>query len=134
MKASTFNSFILKKHVRFGLAFLYLLVTLWLFTLPGSALPDNDWFDTLQVDKWVHATLFFGLCGLFMYPILSFDKSSYSKIKIFIVISSLAIGYGISIEFIQREYIPNRSFDIWDIVADTIGSILAFIWFKRKLT
>jgi VanZ family protein len=134
MKASTFNSFILKKHVRFGLAFLYLLVTLWLFTLPGSAFPDNDWFDTLQVDKWVHATLFFGLCGLFMYPILSFDKSSYSKIKIFIVISSLAIGYGISIEFIQRYYIPNRSFDIWDIVADTIGSILAFIWFKRKLT
>lgn len=134
MKASTFNSFILKKHVRFGLAFLYLLVTLWLFTLPGSALPDNDWFDTLQVDKWVHATLFFGLCGLFMYPILSFDKSSYSKIKIFIVISSLAIGYGISIEFIQRYYIPNRSFDVWDIVADTIGSILAFFWFKRKLT
>lgn len=134
MKASTFNSFILKKHVRFGLAFLYLLVTLWLFTLPGSALPDNDWFDILQVDKWVHATLFFGLCGLFMYPILSFDKSSYSKIKIFIVISSLAIGYGISIEFIQRYYIPNRSFDVWDIVADTIGSILAFFWFKRKLT
>ncbi len=124
----------MKKHVGFGLAFLYLLVTLWLFTLPGSAFPNNDWFDTLQVDKWVHATLFFGLCWLFMNPILSINKSSYSKIKIFIVISSLAIGYGISIEIIQRDYIPNRSFDIWDIVADTIGSILAFIWFKRKLT
>jgi VanZ family protein len=123
----------LKKYVGFGLAFLYFLITLWLFTLPGTAIPHVDLFDTFQVDKWVHALIFFGLCWLYMNPILSIDKSNYSKIKIFILITSIAIGYGISIEFIQRDYIPNRSFDIWDIVADTIGSILALIWFKRKV-
>jgi len=39
----------------------------------------------------------------------------------------LAIAYGISIEFIQKNWIPNRAFDIGDIIADTAGSIAAYV-------
>ena len=124
----------MKNFIGFGLAFLYFLITLWLLTLPGSAIPHVEWFDTLQVDKWVHISLFFALCYLFMLPIFQSSESISGKIKTFVIITILAIGYGISIEFIQRDYIPKRSFDMWDIVADTIGSVLAFIWFKRKVT
>lgn len=47
----------------------------------------------------------------------------------------LSSGYGVVMEFVQRNYIPNRSFDAWDIVADTAGSFIAFFillkWKKK---
>lgn len=34
-----------------------------------------------------------------------------------------SIGLGVIMEFVQVNYIPNRSFDNWDIVWDGIGSL-----------
>lgn len=34
-----------------------------------------------------------------------------------------SIGLGVIMEFVQVNYIPNRSFDNWDIVWDGIGSV-----------
>jgi len=38
------------------------------------------------------------------------------------------ITYGIVMEFIQKYFIPNRSFDIGDIIADAAGSLLGLIY------
>jgi VanZ family protein len=35
---------------------------------------------------------------------------------------------GIGLEFLQRDYIPNRSFDEYDIIADSTGAILAAVY------
>ena len=45
-----------------------------------------------------------------------------------LAIAFAALGYGIAIEFIQKNYIPNRSFDIGDIIADGTGSFLPLIF------
>ena len=42
----------------------------------------------------------------------------------------IALGssvYGIIMEYIQKYFIPNRSFDLVDILADTIGSIAGLL-------
>jgi len=111
-------------------AIIWFGISLFLFTLPGSSIPKNDLFDKLQVDKWVHITIFFLLCFLFGYPLRKFN--SKNLLPLLFTICLLGIAYGIAVEFIQKYWIPNRSFDVWDIMADTIGCIIAFFWLKRK--
>jgi len=43
----------------------------------------------------------------------------------------IALGsgvYGVIMEYVQKYFIPNRSFDIGDILADTIGSIAGLVF------
>lgn len=77
-----------------------------------------------QLDKLVHILLFGVLCFLFC-------KSASQKYFLLITVSISL--YGLMMEFVQKNYIPNRSFDIWDVVADTAGSLAAiFIILKNK--
>lgn len=112
---------------RFIPGFIWWAITFWLFTLPGSKIPDIDLFHKLQVDKLVHIFLFVVLCFSFMFPFRYTGLSSKNKIRLFIALTLLFIGYGIAIEFIQRDYIENRSFDIGDIIADTVGCAIALV-------
>ena len=58
-----------------------------------------------------------------------FCKAINNK-KYFLLIAFLCSFYGMVMEFIQKNYIPNRSFDVWDIVADCIGSFAVFFLVK----
>lgn len=100
--------------------------------MPGSKIPHEDWFDLLQVDKWVHITLFFILCFLFMLPISKAQNDRKAKLPWLLLVMVPSIAYGVIIEFVQRDFIPNRSFDVWDITADIIGCLVAFFWFRKK--
>ncbi len=48
--------------------------------------------------------------------------------KHFIVFTILAIAYGTGMEFVQKHLVANRSFDIGDIAADAIGSIIGLLF------
>ena len=41
------------------------------------------------------------------------------------------ITLGIVMEYVQMYFIPNRSFDGYDIVADIVGAGLAGLWLLR---
>jgi len=48
---------------------------------------------------------------------------------------SAALAYGYLVEVIQREWIPNRSFDLYDVLADMAGSVLGLVvwlWVYKK--
>jgi VanZ family protein len=109
----------------------WFLLTLWLFTLPGSTIPKLDWFHALHGDKLVHAFLFCVLCCLFMLPLLQLIQLHKKRNAIFWLIVVVFSLYGIAIEFIQRDYIANRSFDLRDIIADTTGCFIA-LWLVVK--
>ena len=47
---------------------------------------------------------------------------SGKKIRLFIYIALYSFLYGVIMEFIQKYFIPNRSFDLGDIAADGMGS------------
>jgi VanZ family protein len=50
--------------------------------------------------------------------------STNERLKIiFIQIGIAVLAYGIAMEFVQKYFIPNRSFDVGDIIADAAGCI-----------
>jgi|SRR6478672_1415774 len=108
------------------LAIGWLLLMCILFVIPGSALPEQNWFADIQLDKWVHIGLFSVLVFLWAS---AFDLGLPSNSWIVITI---AILYGIAVEFVQKTWIPNRSFDLYDVVADAIGSVVGLIVWLRS--
>jgi hypothetical protein len=97
-----------------------------LLCLPGSTIPSGGLFEIPQLDKIVHITLFGGLTGFWCY-FFYLKGIAPGKLKtIFFIIYLLACANGIILEFIQRDYIPNRSFDQGDIIADIIAASIAY--------
>ncbi len=92
-----------------------------LFVLPGSALPKAGWMAALQIDKWVHVGIFFLLC--FFWGIALDAKRGQKAV----LLVTVAIAYAFLVEVVQDRYVANRSFDLWDVVADTAGTALG-IW------
>jgi VanZ family protein len=114
-------------------ATVYFIVTVVLLTLPGNSFPKSHLFDIPYFDKWVHIGLFGLLCFLFSFPIRDFSISNSQKRNYFLLITLIGIGYGISMEFVQKYWIPNRSFELMDIVADCVGCLLALVFSLLRL-
>jgi len=112
-------------------AIAWFILSLVLLTLPGSQLPKEDWFDKIELDKFVHVFLFGVLVLLWYRP----WKPVWNKafLKTALIISFIAFDYGVAMEFVQKYFVPNRSFDGWDIVADGIGSMIPYFWMKRRV-
>jgi VanZ family protein len=109
----------------------FLLCTI-LLTIPGSKLPKEDWLDNIWMfDKWIHIGLFgilAFLAGRAYYQNISFTQ----RTSFIIICGILCLAYGILMEFDQKYFIPNRSFDLGDITADGIGSFLG-AWFSARV-
>jgi len=97
-----------------------------LLCLPGSTLPSGGVFSIPQLDKMIHSGLFGGFTAFWCYYYYSKGKSPDRLKTIFFIIYLLAITNGIILEYVQRDYIPNRSFDEVDIIVDVIASSIAY--------
>lgn len=117
-----------KKSVFLILAIIWLIISSILLTLPGADIPKEDWFDKIGIDKWVHICMFALMAYLWCNGLAV--KSSKGLLTICIA----CLLYGIGMEFIQKYCIPNRSFDISDMLADAVGAVLGtYISYKRSL-
>jgi hypothetical protein len=113
----------------------WLIITSILLTLPGEAFPTKSWFDNIWMfDKWVHIGLFAILVGLWCLGWRSLQRnSSPEKFRsTFINIGVVGLAYGIVMEFVQLLFIPHRSFDFVDILADAAGCVIAVVVCIRK--
>jgi VanZ family protein len=104
-------------------AFVWLAFTMFLFTLPGSAFPDEPWMKGLPIDKAVHIFLFAVLILLFSFPALQ-KKVNWNPLTLKLWLPLAAVAYGITVEFIQLHWVSNRGFEWLDVVADTTGTVL----------
>lgn len=52
--------------------------------------------------------------------------------RYFIIAGLLCLAYGIIMEYVQKYWVSNRSFDPSDIVSDAIGSLIG-VWFSRRV-
>ena len=103
------------------------LVSFLLF-LPGSKLPSvDDWLVKIYFDKWIHAGLFCVLAFLFMYPFIRSALTNREKWYYVIRIAMAATVWGLTSEFIQKYFVPGRSFDLFDWAADSFGASLALL-------
>ena len=117
---------------RFIPAITWFLLSLVLLCLPGSSIPKYPWLASIHADKWVHIAMFAILCYLWSYPFAKSSLPEKKKKNWFLLILVSSISYGIMMEFVQKYWIPNRSFEFGDIMADGLGSLLAYSYCRKK--
>jgi len=111
-------------NIFFPLAWTILIQVL--LCLPGTTLPSEGLFSIPHLDKFVHVILFGGFTGLWCYYYFLKGKSPGRLKVLFFIVYLLAALNGIVLEYIQRDYIPFRSFDQGDIIADVLASSIAY--------
>jgi len=109
------------------------IVATVLFLLPGTEFPKEDWFSKIFLDKWIHIGLFVALVTLWSLPFIHRIKESAKLLNVFLWIALGFIAYGICIEFVQRAFIPFRSFGVDDMVADAIGCGVGFLLARKQM-
>ena len=112
-----------RKTVLF-VAIAYSIVVTALLLTP---IPEQSSVDVPNLDKLVHVFIYMLLVLLWLWAKVS--KFSGKQQKTWWVISFVLI-YGIVIEIIQGNFIPTRSFDFFDILANTGGILLGY-WIFR---
>jgi VanZ family protein len=113
-------------------AVFWFLLSFYLLTLPGSAVPKISWFDKIQADKLVHVGMFAILVVLVLLP-MQFRSRSPLLLKTVFAVALVALAYGIAMEFVQEYFVPNRSFDVFDMVADGVGCFSGVLCWKYLL-
>ena len=116
------------KILSFIPAIAFFIISIVLLLLPADDLPKSGFFEIPYFDKYVHFGMFFLLTFLFCYP---FTRQATTSVSLFTKIALWVIVYGIVIEFIQKYFVPNRSFDMVDIVFDSLGSVTGLFGITR---
>ena len=112
---------VLTPRTRLAAAIMYFVFISVLFFLPGSVLPKEGWVSKIYFDKWVHIGFFAVLLLLWLWGLMPGKNG-----VVWLLVA--AVLYGITVEFIQDRFIPNRSFDLGDWAADITGSFVG-LWF-----
>jgi VanZ family protein len=103
-------------------ALTWTLLIFILLSLPGKMLPNEDHLNIPQLDKFVHIILFGSFVFLWSFYFALKQEKNNNPNKRFIRILIIACVYGIAMEYVQKYFIPNRDFDMYDIAADIIGA------------
>jgi VanZ family protein len=107
---------------------LWTLFILVLMAIPGNMLPKEEKTFIPNLDKLVHATLFGSFVFLWsVYYATRKEKNNHSASR-YVLILIIACLYGVATELMQKYLIPNRDYDIYDIMADSIGAVLGFLF------
>jgi len=112
-------------------------VILILSTIQISTVPKVSLFHWLYFDKVVHFILYFTLANVWFIDV--YKKNLDVKTAILYKISIGSILYGILMEIVQKTLVQNRSADVFDALANTIGIIVALLllrysfWYRNKM-
>jgi len=121
----TANKIILHKYKWTILWSIFVVV---LTGIPGDNIPKNNWLDKLMIDKVVHISMYAGFSFLFIFE----SNGKFAALGLL-----LGILFGVLMEIFQLYVFVSRSFDFYDMLANSIGAILGilfyFIVFKRKM-
>jgi hypothetical protein len=107
------------RHLRW--AFLWALVILWLCLIPGTSLPEWNWFAIFDLDKLVHA----GMFGVLALLLAQGFRSQGSPARYLLWAGVIAIAYGIGTEYMQDLEALGRRKDPNDMIANSVGALSA---------
>jgi VanZ family protein len=106
----------------------WIVLILFLCTMPGSSIPRISILDKLHIDKVVHFVLFGGTVILLAYGYYKQNKGlSNTGLSGIVIVVTL---YGLAIEYIQKYLVANRSFDMMDVLADGTGAAMGALIFR----
>lgn len=102
-------------------ALIWALVILILTLTPGKFMPKVDYWSIVSLDKYVHMGIFFVQVLLILRGAKALKILTVRNYFIYALIGTV---YGVLIECIQQ-FIPLRSFEINDMIANMTGAIIA---------
>ena len=112
----------IKKISKHNFKILAVSYTIWLTVISLMPLDGLDLPSFSYADKIVHFLLYFFLS---LFWLLACPKL-WRKYVFFII---FVVLWGVGIEFIQEYFIPTRSGDIFDALANTLGALTALYIF-----
>lgn len=95
---------------------------------PGSTFKELQLEDILGYDKPIHAILF----GVQAYLLIRVLRNRTPLSKMISYACLMSAGYGVLIEFLQKFYFEGRAYDYYDMMANTFGCLIVWLWFRRK--
>ena len=90
--------------------------------MPSVQLPQ---FDLFAPDKLGHAIAYAGLTGLSLLA-LRRQSGQAPTLRTSFLFFIFAAGYGALMEFIQGAFLPNRAFELDDMLANTFGAAIGW--------
>lgn len=122
----------ISKHLKtYKFAYLWAIIVTGLCGTNGSNLPHFEFSSLIRIDKVAHLLLF----GTETYLIaIASRKTNLSATNFQIIFPAFLIGtgFGILIEILQATVFTNRSFDYLDMVANTLGCLIAWLLLSLK--
>jgi len=117
---------------KFAPAIICFLILFVLLILPEDSFPqDEEWLHFSFSDKIAHTFLFGITTFLFLLPIANSNLYKKFKRHYFLRIAIAMCIWGITTEFIQKFFVPSRSFDLLDWAADSFGILVAALYTWR---
>ena len=106
---------------------IWFVVSLVLLALPGDDLPHSKIFNIPFFDKYIHLAMFFILTALFCYPFFYLSEEPAVIKGWFTRVTIYAIVYGILMEYVQKFFVKERSFDLADMFFDALGCLAGLV-------
>ncbi|MDB4107569.1 VanZ family protein [Bacteroidia bacterium] len=91
--------------------------------LPASAFNEFSFDSIFELDKLIHLTLYFVLIILWSLAIGKQSLENKKKLSLLLYV----VLFGVIIEVLQSSMSLGRHYDIEDIIANTIGSIIGVL-------
>lgn len=115
------------------LALAWSIVIIILCSIPGQEFPDTSFLDVPHLDKIVHFSLFFILSLVTIKGLYNQKASNLLAYSPYLFTIVYGIVLGIVLEFSQHYFIVYRTGDVYDVLANTSGSLLGAlaIYYKR---
>ncbi len=109
-------------------AIIWSAIIFLLLAIPGSDLPgESSFFSIPHADKWVHIALFAFFVILWCRAVVKWSAQP-NRVAIFLLITAMGILFGYLMELVQKYFITNRDYDLWDVIADAAGSIFGLVF------
>jgi|SaaInlStandDraft_5_1057022.scaffolds.fasta_scaffold63853_3 VanZ family protein len=110
---------------KYGIA--WTLIILLVCLMPGDNLPSSSFLSFKGSDKLIHTTLYLVLIILVGKGLVNYFKSSYSRSRIIVIAFLYCLFLGVGIEFIQSVFVAGRLGDVFDVLANAIGSSIGVV-------
>ena len=123
---STRSLSVFKKNP-FTTALLLWLLAIFLVSVLDFSDMDEIKFEIPHLDKIAHFTLYLVAAGL---AVLAARERGYHRIpfrKVFAVLATALIGYGIILEVVQMTFTSVRSLEFLDILANAAGTLVGLV-------
>jgi VanZ family protein len=112
----------LRQPIRIFLVIIYVGCIAALSLLPMSDFPQIPEFRGF--DKVVHFSMYFIFSGLFCWAL----KAELNYLWLLLIVP-VTVGWGIFMEFMQLEMHLGRSFDVHDMIANSIGVVVGILFY-----